>query len=169
MRATPAYGKEHWFGILDSYGQDSLLEFIAEGNLPVEWAAANEIPPLFLREWILERVDPKRLQIALESFAEFCAVRSTLVLEILPESPHEAAVQKSMSEAWRWKAERTNPKQWMPPKGTGVALPAVNIQLNLGGVKPPAALGRAAMPTIELSADPAPAEVLPDDEYGEDE
>ena len=48
--------------------------------------------------------------------AEFAALRSAVCLEAQPENPHEASVQKAMSETWRWMAERTDPARWTPPK-----------------------------------------------------
>lgn len=131
LPAIPVRNREHWFQILDDITPDAVLGYIAEGNLPIELAIDNGIPPLYLREWMAERLDPKRLQLAMASHAEAAVLKATLVNSALPDDPAEATAQKELAASLRWQAERANPDRWGPPRKSDAAPPPVNIVLNI--------------------------------------
>lgn len=130
--ATSQVTRDEWLARLDEIGEETVLETVAAGRLPVEIAISNRIPMMLFREWMEKRVDPERLKAAARSHAEVSVLKSQLSLAAAPETPAEAAVQKELSHRYAWVAERMDPERWGPPQKKEAPLPTVSIVMQLG-------------------------------------
>jgi len=158
------------FARLNEMGVDAFLEFVAKGHLLHDIAIAQEVPVVYLREWVDQFVDAAALDKARELAAEAFVVKSLLPLMVTYDSPGEASVAKALSERMAWVAERLDPGRWGTTRAPAVPNSPVNLVFNIGDAKVEAQAGpqQASVPdktkTLELLA----TEVVTEDEVRND-
>lgn len=119
------------FKALDKIKLKTILEQYALGSLPAEQALKHDIPQLHFQEYLEINATSEELRKTKKAFAEFCMAKANAVLELVPDTPQEAAVLKEFVSLMKHYAEKADPDTWGAKKDHGPEIPAVTI--NIGG------------------------------------
>lgn len=131
LRETSAWA------VLDQIGVDMILNQLSTGRLPAEVALLYEVPILYFRSWMRERLTPEEIDEAREAAAEALQVKALLTLSARLHSPAEASQAKALSDRFAKISEALSPKNWSPARIEAPgSVPSVSITFNMPGVAP---------------------------------
>jgi hypothetical protein len=134
---TLAVGKniDFWWEKLNEFGYEHVAEFIANGNLPVEFAKHHGIPLLIFTKWWM--MCPKATSnAAKEASAQVHMIKAEMAVSLAAPDETTALLAKELSKLMSERAKALDPNSWSGKVKADGAAKSINIVLGEGVIRP---------------------------------